>query len=112
MTRDRLRHVERDGWEPLRWPIGLPVMLREHGVCPLPVVLDELWNTGCRLDAGYQVKTGVPATLRIDGLGPIQGQIVAFDQGFVEIRFAQPLHVATVRHIFVKARAAAAASGG
>ncbi len=105
MARDRLRSVDRDTWQPLRWPIGLKVMLREHGVCPLPVILEELWNTGCRIDAGYRIKVGVPATLRIDGLAPLHGQIISFDQGFVEIRFGQPLHVATVRHVFDRARA-------
>ena len=104
MTRERRREAERNAWEPLRWPIGLRVMLREHGVCPLPVILDELWNTGCRIDAGYLVKTGVPATVRVEGLAPFHGHIVAFDQGFVEIRFSQPLHVATVRHVFDYAR--------
>lgn len=103
--RERRRYVERETWEPIRWPIGQRIMLREQGGCALPVTLDALWSTGCRIDAGYWIKVGVLATLRIEGLGPVHGQVISFDRGFAEIRFGQPLHVAMVRHVFDQARA-------
>lgn len=98
--RSELR-FERPEWEPLRWPVDKRVWLRERGICPLPVKLVELWIRGCRLDAGYVIKTGSTVAIRMGVMSPLHGYVRAFDGRFADIEFATPLHPSIVRHICI-----------
>ena len=89
----------RPPWRGLRWPVNIDVTLQEHRSCPLEVKLLDISTSGARLWAGYRVRLGDRAILRIPALQPIKGELVWSREWQAAIRFDTALHLAVVRHI-------------
>ncbi len=86
-------------WHPLRWPVELDAMLREQGVCTLPVKIVDISMTGCRIATGYRTRVGAWARLSIDGFVSFKATIVASDLHHAKLQFDQPLYPSVMRHI-------------
>ena len=89
----------RPPWRGLRWPVNIDVSLQEHRSCPLDVKLLDISVSGARLLAGYRVRIGGMAILRIPGLQPVKGEIVWSREWQAAMHFYNPLHLAVVQHI-------------
>lgn len=89
----------RHDWRPIRWPADVAAEVREPRSCPLPVRIVELSISGCRVWAGFRLRTGGPAIVQVAGLAALAGRIVWARDWQASIAFDAPLHPAVVRHI-------------
>lgn len=106
MGADTRRHVRKADWQALRWPVALPAMLREQGVCALPVEIIDVSVTGCRLSTGYRTRIGAWARLSVGPFAPFKARIVWSDQFHATLHFDEPIHQSVLRHLVVMGRVA------
>ena len=74
-------------------------MLREQGVCALPVRVVDISLTGCRVATGYRTRIGAWVRLSIGSFMPFKATIVASDLDHAKLQFDQPLYPSVMRHI-------------
>lgn len=83
---------------PWRWPVDLPATVQEHRSCAFDIRVLDISLSGCRLWAGFRLKPGRRARLKIDGFAPFDATIIWSEDWYAALRFDHPLHLAVLRH--------------
>lgn len=75
----------------IRINVHIDAELLDRGRRRCAVTLTNLSITGCRFESSLPLRLPAPITLLIDGIEPIQGDVVWSDGTLVGCHFAEPL---------------------
>ncbi|WP_426265460.1 hypothetical protein [Sphingomonas sp. PWP1-2] len=86
-------------WDALQWPVEIPATIREGRGCAIDITIVNLSLGGCRVWAGYSLRTGRSGKLVIAKFSPITLDIVESEAWFATFRFDQPIHYSVLDHL-------------
>lgn len=89
--RDPQGHVATDRRYAIRINVNIEADLIDQGRRHCTVTLTNLSITGCRFESEQALRMHAPVTLTIDGVAPIQGEIVWAEGKLVGCHFSEAL---------------------
>jgi hypothetical protein len=75
----------------IRINVNIEAELIDQGRRQCTVTLTNLSITGCRFETDHPLRMPAPITLTIDGVDPIQGEVVWAEGNLVGCHFVEPL---------------------